>query len=163
VNSRPGTSKSTTLITLRLSTNAEIPVTSPCSIFIFLRKLEDLHDVAVDEAHDRLMKHDLEQEIRRTEQETGESGFRQHSWSPPLAKEYDAAIRNAPAASPSTVTALTSAAARSGAHTALMKGQAMKSASAKPKWVLNSLSGSSGSTVKTWKAAISARRPKRTG
>ena len=108
------------------------------------------------------MKHDLEQEIRRTEQETGESGFRQHAWSP-LRKEYDAAIRNAPAASPSTVTALTSAAAHSGAHTALMKGQAMKSASAKPKWVLNSLSGSSGSTVKTWKAAISARRPKRTG
>ena len=36
VNSRPGTSKSTTLITLRLSTNAEISVTSPCSIFIFL-------------------------------------------------------------------------------------------------------------------------------
>jgi len=67
------------------------------------------------------MKHDLEQEIRRTEQETGESGFRQHAWSP-LRKEYDAAIRNAPAASPSTVTALTSAAARSGAHRALMKG-----------------------------------------
>jgi hypothetical protein len=43
------------------------------------RKLEDLHDVVVDEAHDRLMKHDLEQEIRRTEQETGESGFRQHA------------------------------------------------------------------------------------
>jgi hypothetical protein len=38
----------------------------------------------------------------------------------------------------------------------------MKSASAKPKAVLNSFTGSSGSTVKTWNAAISARRPNRT-
>ena len=43
------------------------------------RELEDLHDVVVDEAHDRLVEHDLEQEIRRPEQQTGESGLRQHA------------------------------------------------------------------------------------
>lgn len=43
------------------------------------RELEDLHDVVVDEAHDRLVKHDLEQEIRRTEQETGESELRRQA------------------------------------------------------------------------------------
>jgi hypothetical protein len=36
VKRSPGTSKRTRLVTLRFRTNAEILVTSPCSIFIFL-------------------------------------------------------------------------------------------------------------------------------
>jgi hypothetical protein len=55
-------------------------VTSPWSIFIFLGgDVEQLHEVIVDEAHDRLVKADLDQEEGRSEQETRERGLREHA------------------------------------------------------------------------------------